>query len=370
MELVDRKHPQWTIEKIQEYLHRNTKNLEKLEELLSIDEFGSECKKAFKKSVDALDAGERKKEPEIWRLFELVEKKEQTKRISSFVFQAVGKDMEGKNLDPGMFVRLKLPNGLIRSYSIVGGNMNRFQLGIAHEEDSRGGSRYIHESLLEGDNILVGRIQQSVSIYNGASNHIFLVGGIGITAFLMHIATYQSINFNYHLHFAVRSVEEIPFPDLLAEMGDHVTIYNKSKGQRMKISAILEKRTWNSQVYACGPQRMIDEIIRASNACGMDQEEVHYEAFQLDTSGDAFSTELKKSGKVLEVGEEETLLQVLRSAGLEVDSSCEAGNCGTCRVEVCAGKVDHRGSGLGEADKGAAMLSCVSRGVGRIVIDF
>jgi hypothetical protein len=39
-------------------------------------------------------------------------------------------------------------------------------------------------------------------------------------------------------------------------------------------------------------------------------------------------------------------------------------------VEVCQGKVDHRGSGLGGENKANAMLSCVSRGIGHIVIDF
>lgn len=40
MVLVERKWPRWTIERIQEYVHRDTGNLEKLEELAEIDEFG------------------------------------------------------------------------------------------------------------------------------------------------------------------------------------------------------------------------------------------------------------------------------------------------------------------------------------------
>ncbi len=74
------------------------------------------------------------------------------------------------------------------------------------------------------------------------------------------------------------------------------------------------------------------------------------------------------------MGEEESLLQVLRKAGLEVESSCEVGNCGTCRVGVKNGKILHRGSGLPEEEQagvgdGKEMLSCVSRGVGHIVVE-
>jgi ferredoxin len=116
---------------------------------------------------------------------------------------------------------------------------------------------------------------------------------------------------------------------------------------------------------------MIDDIIRLSNECGMSQDEIHYEAFQTSSSGDPFTVELKKSKKVLQVEEGKTLLETLREAGLEVESSCEAGNCGTCSVEVCEGKVEHRGSALSVEDKEkGGMLSCVSRGVGHLVIDF
>lgn len=84
---------------------------------------------------------------------------------------------------------------------------------------------------------------------------------------------------------------------------------------------------------------MIDEVVRAANELGMSQDEIHYEAFQINTSGDPFTVELRHSKKTMEVDADKTLLETLREAGLEVESSCETGNCGTCRVDVCEGKV-------------------------------
>jgi MOSC domain-containing protein YiiM/ferredoxin-NADP reductase len=370
MVMVERRHPQWTIERIQEYIHRDMKNLAKLEELATINEFGDEIKQGLSGKISALKKSEENKKPEIWREFELVEKKLHTKRISSFIFKTVGEEVEGDELDPGCFARLKLPNGLIRPYSIVSGNSNRFELGIALEDGSRGGSQYLHQSLKEGDKILVGQITASVPIQGGASHHIFIAGGIGITAFFTHFDVFDQINYNYELHYAVRSAEDVPFPELFKKLGSKAIIYDKSKGERMDIPAILSHRKWNSHIYTCGPQRMIDDLVRASKSCGMSQDEIHYEAFQIATSGDPFTVELAKTKKTLRVDGEKTLLETLREAGLEVDSSCETGNCGTCRVEVCSGKVEHRGSALSEEDKGVAMLSCVSRGVDHIVIDF
>jgi MOSC domain-containing protein YiiM/ferredoxin-NADP reductase len=373
IELVERRHEKWTIERIQEYIHRDKSNLQMLEELSQIEEFGKECKEKISGMIAGLikqREGRGKKEKEVWAEFELVEKKRETKRITSFVLQAVGTTDEGEEMDSGSFVRLRLPNGLIRSYSIVSGKTHRFQLGIALDDNSRGGSRYLQKSFNVGSKILVGKITESVPISDSSSNHIFIVGGIGITAFLAHTDVFDQINFNYELHYAVRSKEDIPFKELLGKMGEKLVVYDKAKGQRMDIPTILKTRKWNSFIYTCGPQHMIAEVIRASNATGMSQDEIHYEAFQTDTSGDPFTVEVKKENKVLEVKEDQTLLQVLREAGLEIDSSCETGNCGTCRVEVCEGKVEHRGSALSEEDKGKAMLSCVSRGVGHLVIDF
>ncbi|KAH6683117.1 MOSC domain-containing protein [Halenospora varia] len=374
-ELVQRIYPNWTIERIQEYLHRDKGNLEKLEELVAIPEFGNECKQHFKGLVErARDKeNEGKKEPEAWSAFKLVKKKGETVRISSFVFQSVDDSGEGEELDPGSFVRLKLPNGLIRPYSVVGGSTTRFTLGIALEDPSRGGSSFLHNSAKEGDIIEVGKITGSVPIPEGASNHIFIAGGIGITAFLGHMAIYDKINFNYTLHYAVRSAEDVPFKDVLDSMSGKVVVYDKSKGQRMDIQKILKGRAWNSYIYTCGPDRMIDSITRSAAALAIPASDIHYEAFHIEKGGDLFTVSVKgsKKGKI-EVGGEETLLEALRKEGWDVDSSCETGNCGTCRVEVCGGNVEHRGSGLSEEEKGKGnvMLSCVSRGVGHLVIDF
>lgn len=45
--LVERKHPRWTIERLQEYLHRNQDDAEANEELSQIEEMGDEARGAF-----------------------------------------------------------------------------------------------------------------------------------------------------------------------------------------------------------------------------------------------------------------------------------------------------------------------------------
>ncbi|OTA98820.1 hypothetical protein M426DRAFT_17039 [Hypoxylon sp. CI-4A] len=392
--LVERKWPKWTIERIQEYLHRTQDNAAMNEELAAISEMGDESRKAFERRVEKLKAKKRREAAalngngnegkEIWRNFKIVEKKIQTPRITSFVLEAKNPDPEASEVQLGSHARLRLPNGLVRSYSIVSGTPSRFELGIALESASRGGSSYLHNTAKEGDILQVGRVTTDVKPAGMSSNHVFIAGGIGITAFLSMLETYKKIHWDTTLHYGVRDAgTEAPFRARIEDLKDSVNVkmYDGKKGERMDIQGIFENLPWNSHVYVCGPTRMMDEAARVAKARGLGADEVHFEAFGADTTGDPFEVEVspgperreKGENKVLnlQVGAEETLLEILKKhlGDDDVPSSCEVGNCGTCKVTLKSGRVDHRGTALMDDEKKDSMLSCVSRGIGKITIE-
>jgi MOSC domain-containing protein YiiM/ferredoxin-NADP reductase len=372
--LMQRKHPKWTIEKIHHHVHRDVTNREEINEALQIDEMGKEAKRYLGTNIKKLDKAEEakrnagKRKIEVWKAYKVREKRRETQRILAIRLEAVDQAAEATPIKAGSHLRLKLPNNLIRAYSVVDGTVNSLGLGIALGEPSRGGSAFIHTSLQCGDVIHVGNITEGIPMVAGASNHLFIVGGIGITAFMALTKGFNEINYNYEIHYAVRSANDIPFKEILAAQGEHITIYDRTKSERMDIRSILATRKWNSHIYACGPSRMMDEVRRWATQLGI-AEEVHYEAFQGDVGGDPFTVSVLGREGVLEVKEEETLLEVLKKAGLDVQSSCEVGNCGTCRVGIREGKVEHRGTGLREEEKRSWMLSCCSRALGHIVVE-
>ncbi|KAK6950747.1 hypothetical protein Daesc_007272 [Daldinia eschscholtzii] len=385
--LVERKWPGWTIERVQEYLHRTQDNAAMNEALAAISDMGDESRKTFEKRVEKLRAKQRRaaatldengeEVKEKWRNFRIVEKKVETPRISSFILEALSPDPEAGDVQLGAHARLKLPNGLQRSYSIVSGTPNRFELGVALEEPSRGGSAYLHRTAQVGDVLQVGRVTTDVKPAGAASNHVFIVGGIGITAFLSMLERNRQIHWESTLHYGVRDASsDVPFRARIEALGDVVKIYDRAKGQRMDIPAIFKELSWNSHVYVCGPRRMMDEAMREAKARDLGEDEVHFEAFGADTRGDPFEVEVTSaqgsfSSKVLKVGAEETLLEVLKKhfGDEDVPSSCEVGNCGTCKVVLRSGLVDHRGTALMEEERKGEMLSCVSRGIGRIAVE-
>lgn len=400
--VIERPHPKWTIERIQEYLHRNPNVLAVNEELAAIAEFGAESHDAFAWRVAKQKAKERREKEgateedsaKSWREFRVVEKMKQTRRVTSFLLEAVEPlSAEDAALDEGAHAKIRIPipgraQPLVRSYSIVSGDRNRLEFGIALGGNSRGGSRYLHENVKVGDTLQVGRIT-SMKVLTSASCHVFIAAGIGITAFLGLLRDLRKYNFAAKLHYAVRSeADDVPFRDRIDALGgsDVVTIYDKAAGQRLSIAKILREMPWNSRVYFCGPPAFMDEALRETRAAGIPRDECHYESFggsdDVLAGGDLFEAVVTKvqcddsekdgrNKRIVTVGGEETLLEVLqRTFGEEaVPSSCEVGNCGTCKIRLKAGRVEHRGTGLTEEDKAENMLACVSRGLGRIEVE-
>lgn len=386
--LLERRWPEWTVERVQEYLHRDTENMEMNEKLAAIECLGKESRGQFQKRVARVlrrKRREQSQEQSEWRNFRLVSRKMETPRIVSLVLEAEQPpSLEGtENFKAGVHARLKLPNGLIRTYSVVWGEKagrgfsvtKRIELGIALEPNSRGGSRYLHQEIQVGDTIQVGRITTDVAIASAASNHVFVAGGIGITAFIAMMKTYTAMNWSWELHYAVRSAEDVPFwAQHLAPQKHRITIYDKTKlegGGRMDIRRIVKEMPWNSHLYFCGPDRMMEAAKQVVQDCAIPDDEVHYEAFAADVSGDPFDAQItNRGGKIISVAEDESLLEALRrELADDIPSSCEVGNCGTCKLAVKDGRVHHRGTALTAEEKTTSMLSCVSRGIGRITIE-
>jgi ferredoxin len=73
--------------------------------------------------------------------------------------------------------------------------------------------------------------------------------------------------------------------------------------------------------------------------------------------------ELRRSGKLVRVAADQTVLAAVRAAGVEALSECEVGNCGTCAVKVLEGVPEHRDAALtlDERARSGLMCICVSR---------
>jgi MOSC domain-containing protein YiiM/ferredoxin-NADP reductase len=373
--LLDRPYPEWTVARIMYYLYIDTTNVDIMKQIVEIPPLGFEIKDKFKARLakgvtedqNGRMYGSEEDKMDSWGEYRIAEKRRETSKVTAFVLEAIDAVLNPVTIEPGSHVRLKLGGKLVRAYSVVGGDSNRFELGISLSSESRGGSKYLHEQAVVGDVLTVSRITTSFPLATDADEHIIIAAGIGITAFLPAVKYLLDKKQSFHLHYA--HTGEIPFADRIHVLGANATIYDKFQGQRLDVSAIISRTQNRSHIYTCGPERLMNDIVATAKKYNVPDSSVHLEQFTVTTSGDPFTVELRESKKTIEVGPTQSLLDALKAVGMDIDSSCEVGNCGTCKVDVCDGRVEHRGTGLMEDEKCGAMLSCVSRGVGTIVLD-
>lgn len=409
MVLVERPYPEWPVARVQYYLYAEPRNFDMIKRLLDeiadilVYDVRDVLKNRLEKGVEDMSSrlnGSRKIEKFIQ--YRLSKRTYETQHISDFVFDRIDRvkndSSEYALAEPGSHIRLRirLPGrsdmALIRPYSIISGDSNGFRLGVALSDTSRGGSSYLHTNLSIGDVVEASEtIANTFPLMSAevADTHIFLAGGIGITAFLDHIRYCLDKNITFQLHYMVRSKSDTAYQSLINSMLNNsksistestsIHIYDSGSGDRCDVKALLssfadQPRT---HIYTCGSERLSNAVTEAARKSGIPETNLHFEQFSIDASGDPFTAILAKTGRKIDVRAEQSLLEALRETGLEVPSSCEAGNCGTCKVRVKCGKVTHRGTGLtadekaGEGEEGEKreMLSCVSRGVGTIEIE-
>ena len=86
----------------------------------------------------------------------------------------------------------------------------------------------------------------------------------------------------------------------------------------------------------------------------------------------AITVEFKTSGKTAQWNDSyENLLELVEENGIEIETDCEAGVCGTCKVRLISGKVEMEvEDGLEDEDIAANMiLPCVAVPMTDIVLE-
>lgn len=77
-----------------------------------------------------------------------------------------------------------------------------------------------------------------------------------------------------------------------------------------------------------------------------------------------------RSGKEVACSEDEFILDVAERAGVELDSSCRSGTCGTCKQKLVEGKTVYDSQPDAAADlEPGFILACSARAIGKVSID-
>ncbi|MEV5613015.1 PDR/VanB family oxidoreductase [Streptomyces sp. NPDC052225] len=288
--------------------------------------------------------------------------------------------LEGHELPawrPGAHLDLVLPSGLVRQYSLCGDPEDTSSYTVAArlipaDEGGRGGSREVHEQVQEGAEVEVRGPRNRFPLDTKAPAHLFVAGGIGITPILPMLREVAARGGDWRLLYGGRSRASMPFLEDLAKLdahGDRVTVVAEDTDGRPDLAGALAATAPGTAVYCCGPEGLmaaVEEQLPGGRA-------LHLERFTPRNTADGngpFEVELRRSGTVVEVPADSTVLAAVRAELPNVSYSCEQGFCGTCQQRVLEGEIDHRDELLTDSERGDSMLICVSRARGeRLVLD-
>lgn len=275
----------------------------------------------------------------------------------------------------GAHIDIVGPTEVTRQYSLCNApDEGSYLVAVKLEPGSRGGSSALHGEVAVGTELEVSEPRNLLKVATDADRHVLVAAGIGITPMISIAYNLHRSNTDFELHYFARSHAEAAFTELLEErcgftesVRFHFGVPREEQGTIM--TALAQDAGAGVHVYTCGPVGFMDKVRDAfAPVIGEDQVHIeHFEAEEIDTSHDtSFEVELD-TGEVFEIPADRSIVDVLQENGIEVDTSCKEGICGTCVMGVLEGVPEHRDNCLSTSEKAAndQMATCVSRTCGK-----
>ena len=279
-----------------------------------------------------------------------------------------------KHAEPGSHIDLTVTiNGEQekRSYSVVesldGGNT--LAISVFKAPVSRGGSVFMH-TLKPGDTLRITQPLQNFPLRVGAERYVLLAGGIGITAIANMAAVLRNVKADYTVVYAGRSRAAMAYlTDLQDLHGDRLQVHVDDEGSSLDVNALIGGIDPGTELYMCGPIRLMDAVRRGWTERELALPDLRYETF--GNSGwydpEEFVVRIPRLGVEAKVGQGRSMLEALEDAGVDMMFDCRKGECGLCEVRILNldGAVDHRDVFYSERQQHAQekMCCCVSRAV-------
>ena len=278
---------------------------------------------------------------------------------------------------PGSHLDVRVPIGDttdVRSYSVVESDDagSVLTISVLRVPESRGGSAFMH-SLAPGDELQVTQPLQNFPLSVAAPRHVLLAGGIGITAVAAMARVLRGVGADYTLVYVGRSRERMAYVDELADIhGDRLVVHVDADQTPLDVAELVgsigrHPLGTTTELYMCGPIRLMDAVRREWETAALPPANLRFETF--GSSGwflpEEFVVTVPQRRVETTVRSDETILESLTRAGVDVMYDCRKGECGLCLLDIeqVEGTLDHRDVFLSASQKaaGRSISTCVSR---------
>lgn len=299
--------------------------------------------------------------------------REEAEGIRSFEFVS----LDGADLPPftaGAHLHVHLDKKISRQYSLCNdpAERHRYVVAVLREEGGRGGSRLMHDSLKEGQELWISGPENHFPLADlGVNFHLLLAGGIGVTPMMAMIEELERQRQDYLMHYCTRSPERTAFLERLApriEQGKVVLYHDGGDPARgLDVADALAEHRIGMHLYACGPAGFLQAV--NSSVGAWPPHAVHQEYFtaremteeEKAWDAKAFQVKIASTGAVIDVPAGRSIVDVLRDHGIDVQTDCQEGYCGTCITHYVEGDPVHRDTVLNDSDREDYVMLCCAR---------
>jgi ferredoxin-NADP reductase len=279
---------------------------------------------------------------------------------------------------PGAHIDLILSASLVRQYSLCSSpaDASTWKVGVLRDPQSRGGSQFVHDEIQQGSRVRVRGPRNHFPLAR-APRYQFIAGGIGITPMLPMIEAAEATGADWHLLYGGRERASMAFVDELSVYGERVTFWPQDEQGMLDLPSVLGTPREDTPVYCCGPEGLLGAV---EGACEpWPSGALHIERFSAKPvtaepaeALETFEVVCQQSGITITVTPEQSVLDALEDANVNILGSCFQGICGSCEAAVLEGEPDHRDSVLTDDERAVndVMMTCVSRSLSeRLVLD-
>ena len=263
-------------------------------------------------------------------------------------------------------------------------------------------SNHFHDHVQQGDVLRVKAPSGHFFIDPDPAVPVVLVGGgIGITPMMSMLrwCVAEQPQRTLHLYYGLRNSGEHAFKQVIEEIAaSHPSlrlniVYSRPAGTDVqgrdhqhegRVDVELLRRTLphgRHQFYVCGPPAMMQALVPALAEWGVPVADIHYEAFGPASvrlpgapevsapAADAFEVKFLRSGRTLSWdGRDASLLDFAERHGIEVESGCRSGGCGSCETRLAEGSVRYEYAPDHDVAPGHCLL-CVGRPSSNLVLE-
>ena len=208
----------------------------------------------------------------------------------------------------------------------------------------------------------------------GRPEYLLVAGGIGITPIVGMAQVLARRGEKFRLYYCGRSRREMAFLlELFERLGDRLEIFAADEGHRLNIAEAIAGLARDTELYLCGPMRLLDAARQAWAGAGRPATSLRYETF-------ANSGRHAPERFWVRVPATKSKSWCPRTRPCSMRSTrpalrmwdCLRGECGLCAVDIVEvdGGIDHRDVFLSDHQKqeNAKLCTCVSRAFGGGVV--